>query len=97
MEAAVRSALNAKPPAAADKATAELALTLAKAIDTDGVDHRTSGALLAALEALLMTPRALAAAKKAVTNAKPAANPLDQLAARRAGRGRTEAVDAAAT
>ncbi len=77
MEAAVRSALNAKPPAAADKATAELALTLAKAIDKDGVDYRTSGALLAALEALLMTPRALAAANPVLLHSLNPARPVD--------------------
>lgn len=51
--------------------------------------------LLAALESLLLGPRARAAAKKAVTDAKPAANPLDQLAAARARRGRPEGLDPA--
>ena len=40
--------------------------------------------LLAALEALVLSPRARAAAKKAVSDAKPAGSPLDQIAERRA-------------
>ncbi|KUL22349.1 hypothetical protein ADL15_48310 [Actinoplanes awajinensis subsp. mycoplanecinus] len=62
MEKAVRAALGAKPPADSDKATAELALVLARQVDECGVDYKTSGALLAALEALQMSPRARAAA-----------------------------------
>jgi hypothetical protein len=52
--------------------------------------------LLAALDALLLTPRARAAAKKAVTGDQPTANPLDQLAAARARKGRAEDLDTAA-
>jgi hypothetical protein len=79
-----------------DAAAAELALTYAQQID-EGADLSKLGpALLACLDALLMSPRARAAAKKAVTTSEPAANPLDQLAAARSRRGRTPAVDAAA-
>jgi len=51
--------------------------------------------LLAALDALLLTPRARVAMKGG-TDGKPAANPLDELAAARARLGRSEAVDATA-
>lgn len=100
--------LAATSPNASDAATAELAMTYARRIDgtarceecggpAAGADLTKLGpALLAALESLLLSPRARAAAKKAVTTSEPAANPLDQLAARRAGRGRPQAVDAAA-
>lgn len=53
--------------------------------------------LLAALEALILSPRARAAAKKAVLDAKPAASPLDELAARRAGLSNPSALDTSAT
>jgi hypothetical protein len=52
--------------------------------------------LLAALDALLLTPRARTAAKKAVTDAKPATNPLDQLAAARARKAGAESLDSTA-
>lgn len=92
MEKAVRAALTSKPPAPADVATAELALVLAVRVDEDGADYRTAGALLAALEALQMSPRS----RKAVTapDDKPA-NPLDQLAAARARKSRAPDMDAA--
>lgn len=90
-----------------DRAAAELAMTYARAIDRhepceecgcDGAGDVTKlgPALLAVLDALLMNPRARAAAKKAVISAQPATNPLDQLAARRAGLGRPPVVDAGA-
>lgn len=94
----MRSALTAKPPAASDVATAELALVLAIAIDADGADPRLSTALLAALEALQMSPRARAQAHRGgVNDGKPTGNPLDQLAAARARKGRAADLDAAAT
>lgn len=93
----VEAALAAQPVEARDAAAAELALRYAADIDM-GMDLGKLGPLLlACLESLLMSPRARAAAKKAVTSEQPAANPLDQLAQRRAGRGRPQAVDAAAT
>lgn len=52
--------------------------------------------LLAALEALLLSPRARGVAMKGGTDGKPAANQLDELAAARARLGRPEAVDTAA-
>ena len=49
--------------------------------------------LLAALEALVLSPRARAAAKKAVSDARPAGSPLDQIAERRARRRSTPDLD----
>lgn len=103
----VAAAITASTPDPRDQAAVELALTYAAALDDAGHECEECGrsggdltklgpALLATLEALLMSPRARAAAKKAVTDAKPAANPLDQLADRRARRGRPEDLDAAA-
>lgn len=90
-----------------DRPAADLALTYAASIDDTGGEcpecERHGGdlaklgpLLLVALEALRMTPRARAAATKAVTNDKPAANQLDQLADRRLRRGQTADLDAAA-
>lgn len=106
LETVIRDALAAQPAEDRDTATVELALTYARRLDGEvrcedcggqtGADLTKLGpALLAALEALHMSPRARNAAKKAVTNDQPATNPLDQLAQRRAGRGRPQAVDAA--
>jgi hypothetical protein len=97
LEQAINEALDVEPRSARDKATAELALTYARSIDGEGDLTKLGPALLACLESLLMSPRARAAAKKAVTTSEPAANPLDQLAARRAGKDRAAPVDAAAT
>jgi hypothetical protein len=102
----VKSAVEAGGIDLRDQAAVDLALTYAAAIDDVGGECPDCGrhgadlaklgpALLAALEALHMSPRARAAVKKAVTDDKPAANPLDQLADRRAGRGRPQAVDTA--
>jgi hypothetical protein len=93
----VKAALDHEPVAARDRATATLALTYAAAID-DGADLSKLGpALLACLESLLMSPRARAAAKKAVITSEPAANPLDALAERRSRKSRAEDLDATAT
>jgi len=76
-----------------DQAAVDLALAYADALDEGAALDKLGPALLVALEALGLTPRA----RKAVrTSDQPAANPLDQLAARRAGRGRPQAVDTAA-
>jgi hypothetical protein len=53
--------------------------------------------LLAALEALILSPRARAAAKKAVSDVKPAGSPLDQIAERRARRRAAPGVDPGAS
>jgi hypothetical protein len=53
--------------------------------------------LLAALEALILSPRARAAAKKAVNDAKPAGSQIDQIAERRARRRTAAGVDAGVT
>lgn len=91
---AVRDALDVKPPAPEDGAAAELALTYARDIDAGGDLSKLGPALLAALEALGLTPRARKAVK---ADDAPAANPLDQLAARRAGKSRPDDGHAAAT
>lgn len=80
-----------------DQAAIDLALAYADAIDDEGDLAKLGPALLAVLDALLLSPRARAAAKKAVITSEPAANPLDDLAAARARRGRPEDLDAAAT
>lgn len=100
--------LNAAKVAEQDQPLADLALTYADSLDDTKGECETCGrhggdlsklgpALLVALEALHMSPRARAAVKKAVTDDKPAANPLDQLSERRSRRGRTEDLDPAAT
>jgi hypothetical protein len=86
----VTDALAAQPPEDRDQATAELALTYARSIDGGDDLTKLGPALLAVLEALHMSPRARNAVKKAVTSDQPAANPLDQLAQRRAGKSRSE-------
>jgi hypothetical protein len=91
---AVEAALAAQPVEARDGAAAELALTYAADIDSGEGDLAKVGpALLAALDALGLTPRARKAVK--TDGQQPSANPLDQLSAARARRGRPQAVDAA--
>ena len=87
----VEEALAAQPVEPRDAAAAELALTYAREIDLGGDLTKLGPPLLAALEALGLTPRARKAVKP---DDKPAGNPLDQLAAACARRGRPEAVDA---
>lgn len=70
--------------------------TITNALAAHSVASDLGPKLLAALEALQMSPRARAVVQKGGTGDKPSANPLDQLAARRAGRGRAPAVDSAA-
>lgn len=78
---------------AEDEKSADHARTIVVALSQHTVASDLGPKLLAALDALLLSPRARAAAKKAVADAKPAANPLDQLAERRAGKSRAPAVD----
>jgi len=71
-----------------DEATIHLAVTYARLIDSDP-DHaaKVGPMLLAALEALLMTPRARASVAKGVNSDKrKPVSPLDELRARRAAR-----------
>jgi hypothetical protein len=104
----VEAALQAQPAEGRDRGTATLALTYATQIDghapcetcecQGGADLAKLGpALLAALEALHMSPRARAAVKKAIPDDKPSANPIDELAQRRAGIGNPPALDAASS
>lgn len=73
------------------------ARTIRRALARHSVASDLGPKLLAALDALLMTPRARAAARKAVTTPddKPRSNPIDRIAQQRARRGRAETVDAA--
>jgi hypothetical protein len=83
VEASVR-ALDLKPQ---DAGAAALAVTYARRID-EGDDPKAAGPLLlAALEALLMTPRARAALLKGGTDERRDASPLDELRIRREQRG----------
>jgi hypothetical protein len=75
-----------------DRATADLALVYAREIDEGGDLTKLGPALLAALEALQLSPRARKAVK---IDDKPAVNPLDQLAAARARKGGAASLDAA--
>ncbi|GLI00316.1 hypothetical protein Pa4123_55920 [Phytohabitans aurantiacus] len=94
METSVRASL--PTTVGKDQAAAELALTYARAIDAGGDLTRLGPQLLTALEALMLTPRARAAALKVVGGdsstpaAAPAApapgNPLDELRQRRTAR-----------
>ncbi|NIL41596.1 hypothetical protein HCB17_10730 [Salinispora arenicola] len=97
MELSVRDALTARPAAERDPrdtATAQLALTYAQAIDTGADLAKVGPPLLAALEALRLSPRARAGGK-GVTGDTPAAGQLDELRSRRARKSRTSTVDTA--
>jgi hypothetical protein len=71
--------------------------TISQALAAHSVASDLGPKLLAALESLEMSPRARGAAKKGTADDKPSANPLDELAARRAGLGNPAPVDATAT
>lgn len=77
-----------------DAAAAELAREYARAIDQGADLSKVGPALLAALDALGLTPRARKAVKS--DGQQPAGNPLDQLAAARARKSRAPDLDAAA-
>lgn len=67
-----------------DQAAADLALRYAEELDRGGDPARLGPALLAALEALHMTPRSRTAATRGVSPAPEAAvSPLDELRRRR--------------
>ncbi|MBW0136852.1 terminase small subunit [Pseudonocardia abyssalis] len=95
IEASVTAAIG--DVAASDQAAVELAVSYARAIDEGAELHKIGPLLLSALEALLLTPRARAAALKKGTDDKPAANPLDELRERRARRDGAPAVDTTAS
>lgn len=97
LEQVVRDALSAEPRGPQDAAVAELALTYAREVDGgDGDLAKLGPALLTALEALHMSPRARAAAKKAVTTGDKPKSRLDELRERRSRKSRATALDAAA-
>jgi hypothetical protein len=85
------------PHIPADPATADAWRKITAALAEHSAASDLGPKLLAALDALLLTPRARAAAKKAVTGDQPSANPLDQLATARARKGRTEDLHTTAT
>jgi hypothetical protein len=91
----VQAALDAKPPESKDQAVADLALTYAENVDGGGDLSKLGPPLLAALEALHMSPRARTG--KASTDDKPGTSPLDELRKRRARKSDPKDLDAAAT
>lgn len=94
----VQSVLDAEPPAEKDSATAALALTYARGIDDGGDLTKLGPSLLGALEALLLSPRARAAAQKGLKNsAQPASSKLDELRERRTRKHTAEIGHATAT
>lgn len=101
MRNAVDSALLAAPPAEADHAAAELARKYADEIDSmdEGSELGKLGpALLSCLEALHLTPRARALARKGeVSSDKSGGGKLDELRAKRARKNGAEALDPTAT
>ncbi|MDM4721147.1 hypothetical protein QTQ03_16640 [Micromonospora sp. WMMA1363] len=100
LEQSVRDALAARPVTEVDQrdtATAELALTYARDIDNGAAELSKIGPpLLAALEALRLSPRARATGKGAKSDEPGNAGRLDELRARRARKSRTTPVDTAA-
>lgn len=93
---ALERALESVDVTPADAATVALALVYANAIDTGAEDLSKLGPkLLAALESLLMTPKARTAILKGGEDEQPA-NPVDALRAKRRERYAT-AMDATAS
>jgi hypothetical protein len=92
----VTRSLDALAPDERDEGARTLALYYAASIDDDPTQLDALGPkLLAALDALGMTPRARAAATKGATSV--GTNPLDQLRERRTRRDRAEAMDSPAS
>ena len=84
----IQALLEDEPPQRQDMPLASLALVYADDIDNGGDLTKLGPSLLSALEALQLSPRARALAKKGVTDAKqPPANAIDELRARRLGKG----------
>lgn len=69
-----------------DLAAVELAATYGAAIDSGDSIDKVGPLLLAALESLLMTPKARASTAKGGADASGISNPLDELRARRSAR-----------
>lgn len=88
---ALKRAFEAEPPQDRDVPLSLLAIQYAAEIDA-GVDEKElskiGGALLAALEALQMSPRARALAQRGMMPSEPAKRGLDQLRAARERRTR---------
>lgn len=84
LETSLFAALKENPATPADRPMAQLALTYARAVDHGEDLNKIGPALLSALEALLMSPRARASALRgAKTNGSPGTGKLDELHARR--------------
>jgi hypothetical protein len=91
------AALDAEPAGARDKATADLARKYADAIDAGGDLSKLGPAMLAALEALQMSPRARALAQRGKSRVQsPGANRIDELSRRRNRQRDPATVDASA-
>lgn len=102
MELAIRAALESVPRDERYSGTIELALTYARAVDSGSATIEKVGPmLLSTLDALLLTPRAVAAVEKGMKNGAASApvSPLDELKRRRDERSArahgTEALDSA--
>lgn len=95
VSAALETAIGAVELKPVDEAAIALARAYASAIDLDTEELSKLGPkLLAALESLLLTPRARAAVVKGAPD-EPRTSPLDELRQRRRKRGATD-LDAAA-
>lgn len=79
-----------------DEKADEYAALIATALAEHTVASDLGPKLLAVMESLEMSPRARTAAKKGSAHDQPSANPLDQLAAARARKGRPADRDTAA-
>lgn len=84
----VERSLNSATLLPADEGVRELALTYAKSIDEGGDLDKLGARLLAALDALGLTPRARAAILKGANDERPDGHvsPLDELRKRREDR-----------
>src|ERR1700743_1131411 len=95
MSEVFRAALTSVSPDARDAAAARLADTYCREIDMGGDLAKLGPPLLAALEALQMTPRARAVAQRGGRGEpEPVADPINELGLRRARKSRTADLDA---
>lgn len=97
LETSLAAVLNAEPLEQRDRTIGHLAMTYARAIDAGEADLSKMGPQLqSALESLLMSPRARAAAMKgAKQNVSPGTSRLDELHERRSRKNGAAPLDAA--
>ncbi|HEX5120354.1 MAG TPA: hypothetical protein VFW65_34665 [Pseudonocardiaceae bacterium] len=86
LQRAVTSAARQANLGGRDRAALALAKRYAADLDNGGDLDKLGPRLLAVLDALVLTPKALAAITKGVTGDKPTADPVDELRSRRAAR-----------